>query len=132
MGGKRIIPGYRRRVQAGLRLEAFLILFDETDGGSVFLRQLATALDPQVIKKIQHPDEPLPLEALAPVVSKGLENQIAAELKEKQTPRLAGHEDAERSMREAAAQRGGNVLLSLYSRGGIDGVSSRGNAYRCP
>jgi hypothetical protein len=43
-----------------------------------------------------------------------------------------GHENAEREMRELVATLGGNVLLSLYSRGGAFGVRSRGQAYRCP
>jgi hypothetical protein len=43
-----------------------------------------------------------------------------------------GYENAERYMREEAASRGANVLLSLSERGGLAGVSSRGQAYRCP
>src|SRR5262245_49348570 len=44
-----------------------------------------------------------------------------------------GYENAERYMREEAASRGANTLLSLYARGGsLAGVSSRGQAYRCP
>src|SRR2546430_17739640 len=41
-----------------------------------------------------------------------------------------GHENAEREMREYTATLGGNVLLSLYSRGGAFGVRSRGQITR--
>jgi Domain of unknown function (DUF4156) len=45
----------------------------------------------------------------------------------------AGYENAERGLREDTASLGGNTLLALYSRGGdLAGVSSRGQAYRCP
>ena len=44
-----------------------------------------------------------------------------------------GFENAERLMREATASLGGNVLLPLSQRGSsLTGVSSRGQAYKCP
>jgi hypothetical protein len=44
-----------------------------------------------------------------------------------------GYENVERAMREYTAMLGGNVLLPLYARGSsLSGVTSRGQAYRCP
>jgi len=52
----------------------------EVDAGSLFLKEFTDALDPKVIKRIQHAEEPLPLEALAEVVNKNVEGAIAAQL----------------------------------------------------
>jgi hypothetical protein len=44
-----------------------------------------------------------------------------------------GFENVEREMRDSTASLGGNVLLPLYARGSsLTGVTSRGQAYRCP
>src|SRR5207253_4153970 len=64
----------------------------EFDGSSVFLKQLLEALDDKEITKTQQVDDPLPMEALARVVNKKVEAEIASQLKEKQTPRFAGTE----------------------------------------
>jgi len=64
----------------------------EFDGGSFFLKQIVDALDPKSLKKPDHVDEPLPIAALADVVNKKTGAEIAAQLKEKQTPRLTGKE----------------------------------------
>jgi hypothetical protein len=64
----------------------------EFDGGSFFLKQILDALDDKEITNSQHTDDPLPMEALAGVVNKKVEAEIAAQLKDKQTPRLAGKE----------------------------------------
>jgi len=44
-----------------------------------------------------------------------------------------GYVNVEREMREYTAKVGGNVLLPLYARSNsFSGITSRGQAYRCP
>jgi hypothetical protein len=69
----------------------------EADGGSIFLDRLLDALSPKVLQKIQHPDDPLPVELMAEEVNRKtaaeVEAQIAIDGKlVKQTPRLVGQE----------------------------------------
>jgi len=74
----------------------------EIDGGSFFLKKLMGALAADDVKKTHEVDEPLPVAALAAVVDKKVETDIAAQLKEKQTPRLTGKEAAEGAPYDAA------------------------------
>jgi hypothetical protein len=68
----------------------------EVEGQGVFLAKLYDALSPnKVLKKIQEPQDSLPIETLAEVVNKNTETEVAAQVmvdgqKAKQTPRLSG------------------------------------------
>jgi hypothetical protein len=64
----------------------------ELAGGGVFLNALGAALTQKALKKNQHAEDSLPVEALAEAVQASTTKEIKTELKEKQTPRLAGKE----------------------------------------
>ena len=64
----------------------------ELAGGGVFLNALGDALNQKALKKDQHAEDSLPLESLAEAVKASTAKEIKTELKEKQTPRLAGKE----------------------------------------
>jgi hypothetical protein len=64
----------------------------ESDGVSVFLDQLHASKNQAVLRKMQHPEEPLPLEALAQTVGRETEAAVEEDVHVKQTPRLVGKE----------------------------------------
>lgn len=61
----------------------------EGESGGVFFQNIEQSLQPMVRKRLQKPDEPLPIEALAVAV------KDEVELTAKQSPRLVGKEPAE-------------------------------------
>lgn len=62
----------------------------ELEGQSIFLSRIQEALSPEQFKKVEQPDDPLPLDLLAPAVLKNTTSEAESKLKSKQTPRLLG------------------------------------------
>jgi hypothetical protein len=75
----------------------------EMDGAGVFLEKLIGALTGKTVGKTQHPDEPLPVSALAEMVDGQTNQEATRELQSKQTPHVAGAEPAEGAAYDAAA-----------------------------
>jgi hypothetical protein len=68
----------------------------ESDGSGIFLDKLYDALTPSTFKKIQEPEDPLPIETLAQVVNRSVAAETTSRMsaldgqKAVQTPRLTG------------------------------------------
>ena len=75
----------------------------EMDGNSVFLEKLIESLTPKTAGKTPHQEDSLPIDTLAPFVNPRTTEEVARELRAKQTPQLSGREASEGAPYDPAA-----------------------------
>jgi hypothetical protein len=91
----------------------------EFDGSSVFLEQLFNNLNPQVLKGIQQPTDPIPVAPLAEAVARGVAAEVKSQVKADQAPQLVGREPSDGAAYDPAEPPPPAVLpaSSLGARG---------------
>jgi hypothetical protein len=96
----------------------------EIDGASVFLQRLYRSLTQTALKKIQQPEDALPILALAESVNKATTAEVESSLKTKQTPRLAGQESLDGAPYDGNEPGPEKIDIAIASPpGGMAGVS---------